>query len=70
MRGMLLCAPMMRDPITLTEAGKILGRDPSSLRHRILKGTLRAEKHGRDYWVSRKMIESLAKNGNGHKNKK
>ena len=47
-----------KDLITTTVAAAILGVDPSTLRHRIRKGTLKAERVGRDHLVSRKLIEA------------
>ena len=38
--------------MTLTEAAEALGLDPSSLRHQIANGKLRATKRGRDWWVT------------------
>ena len=64
----------IKDPITTIEAGAILDLDPSTIRHRILVGTLKAEKQGRDLYVSRRAIqvEADAKNGTprGGKRKK
>lgn len=48
---------MIKDLITTTEAAAILGCDPSTLRHRIRKGKLKAERVGRDHLVSRRVIE-------------
>jgi len=53
------------DPITTIEAGHILGLDPSAIRHRIRVKTLRAEKRGRDWYVSRKVIEAERNSKNG-----
>lgn len=47
----------IKDPITTIEAARILGIDPSAIRHRIRNKTLKAEKIGRDNVVSRKVIE-------------
>ena len=57
---------MIKDGITTTEAGAILGVDASTIRHRILAGKLEWEKRGRDLYVSRKVIQAEAdakKNG-------
>lgn len=57
---------MAKDEITTIEAAAILGLDPSAIRHRILIGTLKSEKRGRDHLVSRKAIQAEAdtkKNG-------
>jgi excisionase family DNA binding protein len=50
-------AVKIKDPITTIEAARILGCDPSTLRHRIRNGRLTAERVGRDHFVSRKVIE-------------
>lgn len=47
-----------KDLITTTEAAEILGCDSSTLRHRIRKGKLKAERVGRDHLVSRRTIEA------------
>lgn len=52
----------------LKEAAEQLGRDPETLRIQIAKGKLRAEKRGRDWWVTpgeveRYRRESLGKPG-------
>jgi len=68
---------MADDLITTTEAGEILGCDPSTIRHRILAGKLDFVKRGRDLYVSRKTIQVEAdiknrpkSNGNKPKGKK
>lgn len=38
--------------MTLIEAATILGTSPDNLRGAIKRGTLKAVKHGRDWWVS------------------
>lgn len=43
--------------MTLTEAASRLGIDPATLRQQIAKGRLRAEKHGRDWWVDPAEVE-------------
>jgi excisionase family DNA binding protein len=50
----------IKDPITTIEAARILGVDPSTLRHRIRKGKLESVKAGRDHMVSRRVIEAEA----------
>jgi hypothetical protein len=50
----------IKDPITTIEAARILGLDPSALRHRIRKGKLEADKLGRDHVVSLKVIKAEA----------
>jgi hypothetical protein len=65
---------MADDLITTTEAGDILGCDPSTIRHRILAGKLHSVKRGRDLYVSRKTIQAEADskartNGNKPKGK-
>lgn len=47
--------------MTLTEAASLLGRDPATLRQQIAKGKLRAEKRGRDWWVTPKEVERYAR---------
>lgn len=56
---------MIKDAITTIEAAEILSRDPSAIRHMILKGKLIAEKRGRDNYVSRKTIEQILALRNG-----
>lgn len=51
----------MKGLITTTEAAAMLGLDPSAIRHRIRKGTLKATKVGRDNLVSRAVIEREAR---------
>ena len=42
------------DRLTLNEAATLAGyRNTGSLRHAIQRGTLRAEKHGRDWFTTR-----------------
>ena len=65
---MLKCRSVMKDAITTVEAGQILERDPSAIRHMIRKGKIVAEKRGRDNYVSRKdvlkiLIQRETKNG-------
>ena len=43
--------------MTLTEAAMILRTSPDNLRGAIKRGTLKAAKHGRDWWVERKEVE-------------
>jgi excisionase family DNA binding protein len=43
--------------MTLTEAGKRLGLNPETLRIQIGKGKMRAERHGRDWWVTPAEVE-------------
>lgn len=38
--------------MTLIEAATLLGLAPSTLRHQIANGSLRATKRGRDWWVT------------------
>lgn len=56
---------MIKDAITTIEAAKILGVDPSTIRHRILADKLEWEKRGRDLYVSRKVIQNEADSKNG-----
>lgn len=37
--------------MTLKEAAALLGVTPDNLRGAIARGSLKAEKHGRDWWV-------------------
>ena len=37
--------------VTLKEAAALLGVTPDNLRGAIARGSLKAEKHGRDWWV-------------------
>lgn len=43
--------------MTLNEAATILGTSAAVLRQAIARGSLKAEKHGRDWWVSQKEVE-------------
>lgn len=43
--------------MTLSEAGKQLSLSPETLRIQIRNGKLRAERHGRDWWVTQGEIE-------------
>jgi excisionase family DNA binding protein len=43
--------------MTLTEAATILGTTPDNLRGAIARGSLKATKHGRDWWVSKADVE-------------
>lgn len=43
--------------MTLVEAAKTLGITPDSLRQAIARGTLKASKRGRDWWVTEKQLK-------------
>lgn len=43
--------------VTLTEAAALLGVTPDNLRGAIRRGSLRASKHGRDWWVEPAEVE-------------
>jgi excisionase family DNA binding protein len=43
--------------MTLTEAATSLGVTAATLRQAIARGALRAEKHGRDWWVTAAEVE-------------
>lgn len=43
--------------MTLKEAAELLGTSPDNLRMAIRRGTLKAAKHGRDWWVSASEVE-------------
>jgi excisionase family DNA binding protein len=43
--------------MTLNEAAAILGTTPDNLRGAIKRGSLRAVKHGRDWWLERAEVE-------------
>jgi hypothetical protein len=45
------------DLLTLPEAAKIAGLRPVTLRVQVFNGRLKAEKRGRDWWVTRKELE-------------
>ena len=45
------------DPMTLTEAAALLGVLPDTLKKQAQRGVLRAEKHGRDWWVEPAEVE-------------
>ena len=49
-------APWLR-PMTLREAAELLGITPDSLRQAIARGTLKASKRGRDWWVTEKQLK-------------
>lgn len=43
--------------MTLIEAAALLGTTPDNLRGAIARGALKAEKHGRDWWVKPAEVE-------------
>jgi excisionase family DNA binding protein len=43
--------------MTLKEAAAILGTTPDNLRMAIRRGSLRAVRHGRDWWVEPEEVE-------------
>ena len=43
--------------VTLKEAASVLGLHPSTLRHQIDNGSLRATKRGRDWWITPREVE-------------
>lgn len=43
--------------MTLKQAAALLGVTPDNLRGAIKRGSLKSEKHGRDWWVSPKEVE-------------
>jgi excisionase family DNA binding protein len=43
--------------VTLREAAELLGLDPATLRQQIARGSLRAEKRGRDWHVTPREVE-------------
>lgn len=43
--------------MTLKEAAALLGTTPDNLRQSIARGTFRAVKHGRDWWVEEQEVE-------------
>ena len=43
--------------MTLIEAAALLGTTPDNLRGAIARGALKAEKHGRDWWVTPAEVE-------------
>lgn len=48
---------MWRCGVTLKEAAKLLGVTPDNLRGAIARGTLKANKHGRDWFVTPTQVE-------------
>ena len=47
--------------MTLIEAAALLGVTPDNLRGAIKRGSLKAAKHGRDWWVDPKDVERYRK---------
>ena len=47
--------------MTLTEAAQMLGTSPDNLRGAIARGSLKAVKHGRDWWVEPAEVERYAR---------
>lgn len=47
--------------MTLVEAAAILRTSPDNLRGAIKRGSLKATKHGRDWWVDPKEVERYRK---------
>ena len=47
--------------MTLTEAATILRTSGAVLRQAIARGSLKATKHGRDWWVDPKEVERYAR---------
>ena len=43
--------------MTVKEAAELLGLAPVTLRLQILRGKLKATKHGRDWWIHPKEVE-------------
>jgi len=46
--------------VTLREAAERLGVSPDNLRGAIARGSLRAVKHGRDWWVTEAEVQRYA----------
>lgn len=51
--------------MTINDAAKLLGLAPSTLRDAIRKGTMRAEKHGRDHWIVPAEVERYRRERQG-----
>ena len=47
--------------MTLKEAAALLGVTPDNLRGAIARGSLKAAKHGRDWWVTAAEVERYRK---------
>lgn len=47
--------------MTLKEAAALLGITPDNLRGAIARGSLKASKHGRDWWVEPREVERYRK---------
>lgn len=47
------------DPIPVSEAASITGLSPRRVRELAADGSLRAEKLGRDWWISRKAAKKF-----------
>ncbi len=45
------------EALSLIEAADVLGTSPDNLRAAIKRGSLVAEKHGRDWWVDPQEVE-------------
>lgn len=43
--------------VTLIEAAALIGTTPDNLRGAIKRGSLKAVKHGRDWWIEPKEVE-------------
>ena len=52
--------------MTLNEAAARLGLDPSTLRHQIANGALRATKRGRDWWVTEAAVREYERKSLGN----
>lgn len=52
--------------MTLKEAAAIIGTSPDNLRGAIKRGTFRAVKHGRDWWVEPAEVERYRKENRRH----
>jgi excisionase family DNA binding protein len=48
---------MTKDPMTTTEAAEYLGISPEAIRQAISRKTLKAEKRGRDNFISRAELD-------------
>lgn len=52
--------------MTLIEAAAVIGTTPDNLRGAIKRGSLKAVKHGRDWWVEPREVERYRRENRRH----